>query len=253
MKIDKDEAGYLGKRFSAITVLGLFLPLASVIAAMMSGLGSRLGLWHLRTGFKILGGAAVAGGISFLIALISLILALRRNHWKSLVLSCVGLALAITAFGVPYSWYRASKQLPKIHDITTDTENPPKFVSIIPLRKDAPNPWEYGGPEVAEKQKWAYPDIQPLILDMPADKAFDKALTTAQRMRWKIVDVDKQEWRIEATDTTAWFGFKDDMVIRVTALDGKSRVDVRSVSRVGLSDVGTNAARIRKYFKRLSQ
>lgn len=72
-------------------------------------------------------------------------------------------------------------------------------------------------------------------------------------MRWEIVDVDKSKMRIEATDTTVWFGFKDDIVIRITSLDGKNRIDVRSASRVGLSDAGTNVKRIRHYFKELAR
>lgn len=253
MVADKKGENKPARSVSTMTLLGLFVPLASVVAAMISGLGSRWGLWQFRTGFTILGGAAVAGGISSLISLGALISAFRRNLWKSFILSCVGFALAITAFGVPYSWYQAAKRLPRIHDVTTDTGNPPQFVAVLPLRKGAPNPPEYGGPDIAAKQKTAYPDIQPLILDLPPDRAFDKALSVAQRMRWKIVEVDKQEMRIEATDTTVWFGFRDDIVVRVTPLGSESRVDVRSVSRVGLSDAGTNATRIRKYFRRLSQ
>ena len=241
------------RSFRILMRLGLLLPLASVVAAMISGLGSRWGLWHFSTGFMILAGAAVAGAISSVVALIALIAAARRNQWERVVLFCAGLALAITAFGIPYSWYRAAKQLPRIHDITTDTEDPPRLVAVIPLRGNAPNPPEYGGPEVAAKQREAYPDIRPLILDIPPERAFDKALSAAQRMRWKIVEADSRQMRIEATDTTSWFGFRDDIVIRITPLGTKSRVDVRSASRVGLSDVGTNAARIRKYFRELAK
>jgi uncharacterized protein (DUF1499 family) len=238
---------------SRITLLGLFLSLASVGIAMVSGLGSRLGLWHFSTGFKILWGAAAGGGIASLISLAGIVSGFRKGLWRYFVLSCIGFALGLNAFGIPYSWYRAATQLPRIHDITTDTENPPPFAAVLPLRKNAPNPPEYGGPQIAVKQHEAYPDIQPVILDMPPDKAFERALAAAQRMRWNIVDADKEEMRIEATDTTVWFGFKDDIVIRITPSGTKSRVDVRSVSRVGLSDVGTNAARIRKYLRELSK
>jgi len=238
---------------SRLTFLGLGLSLASVATAMISGLGSRWGLWHFGAGFKILGGAAVGGGIASVISLISLVAGFRKGIWKYFILSCIGFALGINAFGIPYSWYRAAKQLPRIHDISTDTENPPLFVAVIPFRKGAPNASDYGGPETALKQREAFPDIQPLMLDMAPEKAFDKALSVAQKMSWHIVDVDKENMRIEATDTTVWFGFQDDIVIRITPLANKSRIDVRSVSRVGLSDVGTNAARIRKYFRELAK
>jgi uncharacterized protein (DUF1499 family) len=210
-------------------------------------------LWHFSTGFKVLAGAAMGGAISYIIAFAGLVVEFRKGLWGKFILSCISLAIGITVFGVPFSWYRAAKTLPLIHDITTDTENPPAFSALLFLRKDAPNPPDYGGPDIASKQREAYPDIKPLVLEVPPNKAFDKALGAAKRMSWEIVDVDKQEMRIEATAATFWFGFKDDIVIRITSLDGKSRVDVRSVSRVGLSDVATNAQRIRKYFKYLSK
>ena len=143
--------------------------------------------------------------------------------------------------------------MPPIHDITTDTENPPSFISILQLRKGAQNPAGYGGPNIAAQQRAAYPDITSEILALPPDQAFERAYRTARRMGWQIIDRNMEEGRIEATDTTSWFGFKDDIVIRVTPVDNGSRVDIRSVSRVGRSDVGTNARRIRKYLKLLTE
>ena len=139
---------------------------------------------------------------------------------------------------------------PKIHDVTTDTEDPPAFVAILGLRKDAPNPSTYGGPEIAAQQRAAYPDIRPLVSEIPPARAFERALSVARRMGWDIVDENPPEGRIEATATTLWFGFKDDVVIRIIPLAGTgSRLDIRSVSRVGLSDIGTNARRIRAFLK----
>jgi uncharacterized protein (DUF1499 family) len=201
----------------------------------------------------MLAGAALSGALSSVIALVGLVAVIRKGLWGKFIVSCISLALGLTVFAVPFSWYRAAKHLPRIHDITTDTQNPPRFVAVLSLRKNAPNSPEYGGPEIAVTQREAYPDIQPLMLDIPPGEAFDKALSVAQKMSWNIVDADKQELLIEAFDTTFWFGFKDDIVIRITSLDGKSRLDMRSVSRAGLSDVGTNAARIKRYLKRLSQ
>ena len=95
--------------------------------------------------------------------------------------------------------------------------------------------------------------MAPANLSIPPDKAFEQALAAARKMGWVIVDANAAEGRIEATDTTFWFGFKDDIVIRVNPSDHGSRVDIRSVSRVGKSDVGMNARRIRKYLKELKQ
>ncbi len=141
-----------------------------------------------------------------------------------------------------------------IHDITTDTENPPVFVSILALRKDAPNSATYGGPEIAAQQHAAYPDIRTLVSDLSPSQAFERAGSVARRIGWKIVDENQAEGRIEATATTRWFGFKDDVVIRIApSADNGSRVDIRSVSRVGRSDLGTNARRIRDFLKKFSE
>jgi uncharacterized protein (DUF1499 family) len=126
-------------------------------------------------------------------------------------------------------------------------------VAILPLRRDASNPPEYGGEAVAAQQLKAYPDVRPLTLTVPPDATFEKALRTAREVGWDIVESRPDQGRIEATDTTLWFGFKDDIVVRVTASDSGSRIDVRSVSRVGQSDIGTNAARIRNYLSRIQQ
>lgn len=100
-------------------------------------------------------------------------------------------------------------------------------------------------------QRAGYPDIAPITLPSPREQVFDRALAAAQEQEWQIVTADKSTGRIEATDTTSWFGFKDDIAIRLTAWGSGTRVDVRSVSRVGRNDTGTNARRIRRYLERL--
>jgi uncharacterized protein (DUF1499 family) len=156
-------------------------------------------------------------------------------------------------FAVPWRWQQTVRSVPPIHDISTDLDNPPVFVAILPLRGKAPNPAAYGGPKVAAAQRRGYPDITPLLLSLPPEQAFLHAERVAGTMGWEIVSVDQSNGLIEATDTTRFFGFKDDVVIRVQASPGGSRLDVRSVSRVGGSDVGTNAKRIRAYLARLRQ
>jgi len=120
------------------------------------------------------------------------------------------------------------------------------------LRADAANPATYGGAEVAALQRQAYPDIKTVILELPMAQSFEAALGAARALGWQIVATVPTEGRIEATDTTFWFGFKDDIVIRVAPAGNRSLVDIRSVSRVGISDVGTNARRVRALMKRLT-
>jgi uncharacterized protein (DUF1499 family) len=146
---------------------------------------------------------------------------------------------------------RTARTVPPIHDITTDTADPPRFVAVVPLRKDALNPIEYGGPEIAAQQQRAYPDLHPVTLPDPPARAFEHALAAARAQGWEIVEAAPAEGRIEATDTTRWFGFKDDVVVRVRMAENGSRLDVRSLSRVGRSDLGKNAARIRAFLRAL--
>jgi uncharacterized protein (DUF1499 family) len=215
--------------------------------------GSRLGWWHFRTGFSMLRWAADGGLLAAAVSIVGLILSRRQLSRARLILSISGLVIGLLVLGVLWSWWHTAQNVPAIHDITTDTENPPAFVSILPLRKDAANPAEYGGPEIAAKQKTAYPDLASAMLPLPPPQAFEQALRTARDMGWTIVDSNPGEGRIEATDMTFWFGFKDDIVIRIVPADQGSRIDVRSVSRVGRSDVGTNAKRIRKFLKKLKE
>ncbi len=141
---------------------------------------------------------------------------------------------------------------PLINDITTDTTNPPAFDAVVPYRPDGSNPIEYGGEAVAARQMELYPDIQPLLSELTAEAAFERALATAQAMGWEIIEESSLQGIIEAVDTTTFFRFKDDIAIRVVGTPTGSTVDIRSRSRVGRSDLGKNAARIREYVARFT-
>lgn len=148
---------------------------------------------------------------------------------------------------------RTSEQTPNINDITTDTVNPPQFVKIMPFRRRIDLPTAYGGHIVANQQHAAYPDIQPIILPVAPSAAFAAALKEAKNRGWQIVNSKASKGILEAVATTFWFGFKDDVIVRVTPAPGGSRVDMRSVSRVGSGDIGANANRIRSYLLSLAK
>ena len=138
--------------------------------------------------------------------------------------------------------------LPSIHDITTDTEDPPRFSAVLPRRTGRVSPAEYDGAPAADQQRRAYPDIVPIDLGVAAESAIDEAAAIAKELGWEVVAVDRTRGVLEAIDTTFWFRFKDDIVVRVRAIGAtRSRVDVRSKSRVGRGDLGTNARRIRTF------
>ena len=230
-------------------MLALVLGLAAVAALALTAPLYRTGAAGLATTFLIMRWAVYAAAASVVLAVIGLLVGLRRG--RGLAMPIVTLVLVAADFATPIAKVRQATRVPQIHDITTDTERPPEFVAIVPLRAGAPNQIAYGGAELAAKQRSAYPAVQPLTLAVPPNQAFDRAVATAREMGWEIIASDPTSGRIEAVDTTFWFGFKDDVVVRVAAAPGGSRVDVRSISRVGLSDVGTNAARIEKFLAAL--
>jgi len=243
--------GYATTR-SRLANYGFTLALLTAVAALVAGIGNRFGWWHYRLSFDILKWAAYAGVAAALLSLIGAIQArpggTRRGFWLALLGMLIGLAV----FAGPAMMLRTARTVPPIHDITTDTANPPSFVAVLPLRTGAENAADYGGSELAIQQQQAYPQIQPVFLDVPPEVATARAAAAARALGWEIVAEVPAEGRVEATDTTLLFGFKDDVVIRVTPADRRSRVDVRSVSRVGESDLGTNAKRIGAFMKKLA-
>lgn len=248
---DGETLGTPARRsMSRLAAAGFVLSLFAILAVMGAGVGTRLGWWEFRPGFRILRWGAYFGIVGTALSLGGAVLARPGRARRGFALAVTGIVLGTLSFGVPAHWSRIAKRVPMIHDITTDTDDPPRFVSIVPLRKDAPNSAEYGGPEIAARQREAYPDIRPLEVGIPPAQAYERALAAARRMGWKVVDANAADGRIEAVATTRWFGFKDDVVIRITPrAEGGSRIDLRSASRVGMSDLGTNAHRVRTFRK----
>ena len=231
---------------------GFLVALLAGLALWLAGTGYRLGWWEFRPAFTILRWAAYGGLAGAALSLLGVFLARPSGPRRGFPLALVGLVLGLVVAGIPWQWWQKAQRVPPIHDITTDTETPPTFVAILPLRADAPNPADYGGPEIAAQQRAGYPDLGPLILQVSPQQAFERALAAARAMGWEIAAAEPGGGRIEATATTFWFGFKDDVVVHVSPTDGGSRIDVRSVSRVGLSDVGANAERIEAYLARIT-
>jgi uncharacterized protein (DUF1499 family) len=233
-----------------VALIGLVLAVVCALLAVGSGLGYRVGLWHFRTGFDILKLAFYAALIAGVVSLAGLILSAGRRP-AVLFMALVGLALsAVTAY-MPWTYYRTVSSVPKIHDITTDILNPPKFVAVAKLRAKGDHPVDYEGTEIGAEQRNAYPDIEPFTTPAPKDKVFEASRQALASMGLNIVDAVPAEGRIEAVDTSLLYGFKDDVVVRIQEAAGATRVDVRSMSRVGKSDLGMNAKRIRTFLARL--
>jgi uncharacterized protein (DUF1499 family) len=238
---------------SWVVLLGAGLAVASALVLLAGPVGYRLGMLPLRVALQTLLRWGAYGAIAAaVVSLAGLVVTLTRPREarRGIFLAAISLLAGVLLIGIP-GRFRLGPPTPPIHDITTDTQEPPEYVAVLPLRVNVPNTTVYGGEEIASQQREAYPDLQPLILKVPPRQAFDRALATGREMGWELVAADPTAGRIEATDTTFWFGFKDDVVIRVRPTDGGSRVDVRSLSRVGRGDAGTNAKRIRAYLDAL--
>ena len=197
------------------------------------------------TGFKF----GVFAGIATLILLVLQILFTRKT--VTLGSTIMALLLSTIAIAIPLSMLNKGKSVPPIHDISTDLVNPPEFVAIAPLRADAPNPVEYAGVEVATQQRAAYPELQTLNYTQSKSELVEATKQVINNLGWQLVNIDADQGIVEATDRTMWFGFKDDVIVRITDNGSKRLVDIRSKSRVGGSDLGKNAERIHKLIEEL--
>ena len=233
--------------------LVMAVAVAAFTMLIASGPGTRLGLWPWETGLALMTWAAYTG-LAAGVGAIVLMALLVVPRWRSRAwIPLLALVLALVAVVPPVMLLQNAKSAPLIHDITTDPFDPPAFVALLPERAKAPNGAAYGGAKIAALQQKGYPDIKSLVLKTPPQETMQKAIDAARAGGWEIVSSDSASGRIEATATTRWFGFKDDVVVRVRPESGGgSRVDVRSMSRVGQSDVGANAKRIREFLARLA-
>jgi len=235
---------------SRLVVVGLLVALASAAAMVFSGIGYRLDLYHFRIGFTILRWAfwfALGGAI---VSVAGLVLARGRPR-TTVIAAIVGAVVGGAAAYLPWSLKQTAESLPYIHDISTDTVNPPEFVAAAKLRKQGEHPVTYDGKEVADLQLKAYPDLATLSTAAPRDKVFEAAKTAIAQMGMHLVESDAAQGRIEANQTSLLYGFTDDVVVRVAGDAQGTKVDVRSKSRVGRSDLGQNAKRIRTFLQKL--
>lgn len=249
----RDPKGWL------ILLLGLGAPLAFVVAAV----GGGIGLWGWQAGLAALPWIALTAVLTLILAIVFIILNRRKGQktrWPLLGLGLLG-SLGFLAFLIPY--VSAILTLPAIHDITTNLADPPQF-SALTLRADnwdnIPGADDSDMRGMNPRQRWAtvhqdaYPDIRSVRIDQPVAVVIEKAQRLAEDRGWKIISIDPAAGHLEATDTISLFRFKDDVVIRARAAENgaASIIDMRSVSRVGVHDIGANAKRVRRFLSDLS-
>jgi len=251
-------------------ILAFAGPLTFIVAA----LGSKIGLWDWSFGLgtltqKVGPAVLVATGIFAVVAMILSAFAPKKGFF----VGAFALMVPLVGMGQLAGAKNKVESLPFIHDITTDTQDVPVFTDVILSERakvKAVNTVDYAGKTaptadktadgkpvmklVSALQTQAYPKVRPLVLSGSPETAFGQAKAVVKDMGWALKSEDVSAGIIEATDSTFWYGFKDDIVIRIRPSEGGgSIVDVRSVSRVGMSDIGANASRIRIFLKKMAE
>jgi uncharacterized protein (DUF1499 family) len=219
--------------------------IAAAVLVLIAGPLIKYGLLGWQAGLAMFALGAILAGIGGIICLVAV---LRRRGG---LLTVVAAAAGIAGLAVPVGIVVNAGNKPPIHDITTDTFNPPQFEAInADVRGPNTNTTGYD-PAITPKQQAAYPKLKPLVIARTPADAFELAVGAAMQQGWTIVAKDAAAGRIEATDTVPWWGFKDDVVVRLTPDGAGTRIDVRSNSRVGQGDLGVNAKRISDYLARI--
>jgi uncharacterized protein (DUF1499 family) len=205
-------------------------------------------------------GALAVFGAALTLAFLALLLAgaaatvIWRTGRRGVGRASTGFVLALALIGYPAYLTGKAISLPPIHDISTDFESPPNFMISTRAREAragrTPPPQS---PETQAAQKSTYPDIQPAMVDLEPEQAYRLTLRLCKELGWRVVDALPPNLRgdgvahVDATDRSFVFAFVDDIAIRIRPVGNQTRIDIRSVSRVGKHDFGANARRIRRF------
>jgi uncharacterized protein (DUF1499 family) len=236
-----------------IGALGLLLAVAALLLLAAGPVGWRVGWWSFRLAFTTLMPYAFYCGVAaVVVSVLALVVALGGVRRRGVVLAAFGLVIGGVAAYFPWHASEMRGVYPPMHDITTDAANPPSFEFVGAMRAAEQGAGVAYPADASAMQQKYYAGIEPAMLATPPAQAFDRALAVVKAKGWTIVKTDPQAGIIEAYDKSFWFGFTDDVAIRVTATDNGSRVDIRSGSRQGRGDFGVNAARVRGFLAALN-
>lgn len=244
-----------------ISRLGALLAIGAPVLVLAGIVGSGQGLWHFSVGLNLLRWMFFPALAGMALAAVALILGLIGRGRAGLGRGGLVLPIIAILVGGIYVWQvldvrKLAEEAPPIHDITTDLTAVPQFRALS-VRADnfevVPDRDRADLASLNNQQRWetyhreAYPDVAPLIINAPPAEVFDAAVALVGKRGWQVALADRSAGRIEATETVSLFNFKDDVVILLAPVPGGTRVDMRSVSRVGVSDLGYNARRIRSF------
>ena len=247
---DETRAGAAADRAGLWAKFVLYIGLIGLFALPAGALGSRFGVWAFTAGFNLLFGGVLLACIALVLGIAGFIRAKMRGRSADRPLIVAGVVASVVTLAWMGVQYNAANSVPPIHDIATDRQDPPVFDKIAALRGPGTNSLEYTEEE-ARQQAEGYPHLAGGHSADGVAATVERAAAIARELGWEVVNEDGEQGIVEATHTTFWFGFKDDVVIRVRPDDSGSIVDLRSVSRIGQSDLGANAARISDFLARL--
>jgi hypothetical protein len=242
-----------------VTNAAVLLGVGAVLAALVAALGSATGMWSFRSGLTALRYLFFAAAAGALLGLIGLVMARRRA--KLMLANLLALVVALGFVLYLGNLVRIAKSVPAIHDVATDLDDLPQFTRLKIRADNLENIPDEGRAELkalAPEDRWKaihrthYGDLRTVRLPLPPQQAVRRAASLAGERGWQVALVDEDQ--VEATATSTFFRFKDDVVVRVRpAPGGGSEIDMRSISRVGGSDVGMNAKRIRAFLADLQK
>jgi uncharacterized protein (DUF1499 family) len=220
----------------------------------LGALGYRVGALPLQAAFFVfLGGGFVLSAIALVGGIVALIVAMRSGRSADRSPLYIGMALGAVIVVLMLAQVGRARSVPPIHDISTDVADPPQFEKVVALRGSTSNPLEYDAAKLGPATQGAFPRVKSINTTRSATESFDRALAVLGGMHLEIVNADRDARRIEAVATSFWFGFKDDVVVRIRDAGAGAVVDLRSVSRVGVSDLGVNAKRIEEFIDRFQE
>lgn len=248
---EKTADSIMNKIHSLSLNLGFALALIIPVTALMSGLGVRFELWHFKTGFGILQYSVYAALLALVLTTLAAASAHIIHQWIMTKRVIYTLVMSMAVATAPYLYLMEFRKIPTIGDVTTDFDIPPSFIDVAHLREGKNSP-DYPGEEAVALQRQYFPKLQGLVTGYSQQQLITIAEQVATDMGMVIVSSDPELGRLEATATSVWFGFKDDLVVRILRhSEGNTLLDVRSSSRVGRLDGGVNGKRIQQFITRI--
>jgi uncharacterized protein (DUF1499 family) len=234
----------------AIAIFSLPVVLLAVIIV-------RSGFLEIVPGLAILGGALFLAVIAVVVALGALVI-IWREGLEGAGFAMTALSIGFLILAYPAYFAVLGYRLPAIYDVSSDPVDPPRFEAVARLRSRDANPIAYPGARAANLQRAAYRDVEPLMLGATPQETYDAVLALMTKRKWRVVDArqpqgKRRDGHIEAVARTPIMGFRDDVVVRIHAAEDETRVDMRSASRFGHHDFGTNASRIRSFLEDLDE